>query len=152
MAKKPILPWRLDNTPLPDNLKTIQAVSSPSDVAAEIAKSRSRHRRRTALISTVAAVIIVPSLWFGADRLTPKTTTFQGTIHDEQNEPIPGVAIEAAGQHTATGPNGEFRLTLPIPPNTRQALTVLVSKPGYQSQTIDTQTDVPLTRILEKGN
>jgi hypothetical protein len=155
MAQKPILPWRLDDTPLPDNLKTIHALAHTdpaSKVAAWVAAQRRRQQIRKALITTAAAVILVPSTWFAADYLTPKTTTFQGAIHDEQNQPIPGVAIEAAGQHTATAANGEFRLTLPIPPNTHQALTVLVSKPGYRSQTINTQTDVPLTRILEKGN
>jgi hypothetical protein len=155
MAQKTILPWRLDRTPLPNNLKNIHALA-PTDPASKVAEllaaHRRRHQLRTLLTTTAAAVILVPSAWFASDRLTPKSTTFQGAIRDEQDHPIAGVAIEAAGQHTTTGPNGEFRLTLPVSPNTRQTPTVLISKPGYRSQTIDTQTDVPLTRILEKGN
>jgi hypothetical protein len=149
MAKKPILPWTIDNTPLPAHLSTIQAVSSSSGAATEIANRRSRYR----LKATAATLILGPTVWLAADRLTPKTTTFQGRIFDNQNIGIPGVTIQAAGQHTFTQPDGQFTLTLPIPPNTHNPLNVTLSKPGYQSQTIPTQTDaVPFTHSLEKAN
>jgi len=152
MAQMPILPWRLDNTPLPDNLKTIHAVPSSSDVAAEIAKRRSRHRRSVALKATAAIIIFVLSIWFTADRLTPKTSSFYGRIFDSQNIGIPNVTIEAAGKHTSTLSDGHFTLTLPIPPNTHNALDVTLSKPGYKSEVIPTQTDaVPFTHSLEKA-
>ena len=152
MAQKPILPWCLDNTPLPAHVSTIQAVSSASNAAAEISKRRLRYHIRTALTATAATVILVPSIWFAADRLTPKTTTFQGRIFDGPDG-VPGVTIEAAGQHTATGPNGEFSRTLPIPPNPSNALDVTLSKPGYKKLTISTRTDaVPFTHSFEKGN
>jgi hypothetical protein len=152
LAKKPILPWRLDPTPLPNHVTTIQAVSTATTAADFIAHRRTAHRRRTSLTTAAAAAIILPAAWLATQRLTTQTTSFHGAILDEQNHPIPGVTIEADRQRTTTLPNGEFSLTLPVPPNNRQALKVHIYKPGYQPQFVDTQTDVPLSRILEKAN
>ena len=60
MAKKPILPWTIDNTPLPDRLSTIQAVSCASN-AATVCVRYSRHDPSDPVATARCAAIVASS-------------------------------------------------------------------------------------------
>jgi hypothetical protein len=67
LAKKPVLPWLLDSTPLPTTLQQTQGVAGkdPAPVVDLVADRRSRHRVRLSIAGVATAALLVPALWLG---------------------------------------------------------------------------------------
>jgi hypothetical protein len=152
ITKKRVLPWLLDNTPLPPMLQQRHGIqgTDPAPVVKEIADESKRHHRRLAATLVVGAVILALAMWFLPQIFTRQSVPFLGHVVDDQGNAVASATIEADGIRADTNTSGEFALVLPGPPSKR-ALRVTVKKPGYRNRTIDTQSDVPdLGVVLEK--
>jgi hypothetical protein len=147
-----VLPWLLDNTPLPPMLQQKHGVqgTDPAPIVNVIADERRRFHRRRAAALLGGAVVLAPAFWWSRRFFTQQSMAFRGHVVDQQGNAVPGATIEADGIRADTNTSGEFKLVLPGPPSTR-ALRVHVSKAGYRSRIIETQSDVPdLGVVLEK--
>jgi hypothetical protein len=148
LTKKRVVPWLLDNTPLPPALSHIHGITGadPARVVNAVAEERTRSRRLFSIkLVAAAAVLLAPSLWIMAHT----SFTFRGHVVDEQGNPVADATVEAGGVQTKTGPGGDFLLSLRGRPG--GPLKVRVSKIGYISKVIETVSDVPdLGVVLEK--
>ena len=152
LAKKPVLPWLLDGTPLPAMLQKTQGIqgTDPAPVVNVIANKRRRRHRCLAALLVVGAVGLASAVWYSPRVLVRQSVPFRGHIIDEQGNAMVGAMIEADGVRADTNASGEFALVLPGPPS-RRALRVWAWKPGYRKRTVDTESDVPdLGVVLEK--
>jgi hypothetical protein len=152
LAKKPVLPWLLDGTPLPPLLQKTHGIqgTDPTKVVNELADRRRQHCRRMAAFLVVGAVLLASVVWFSPQVFFRQSMGFRGHVIDEQGNAVIGATIEADGVRADTNTSGEFAVVLPGPPS-RRALRVWAWKPGYRKRTVDTQSDVPdLGVVLEK--
>jgi hypothetical protein len=152
ITKKRVLPWLLDNTPLPPMLQQRHGIqgTDPAPVVKEIADESRRHHRRLAATLVAGAVVLALALWLSPRVFTPQSLAFRGHVIDQQGNAVADATVEADGGRVDTNRSGEFALVLPGPPS-RRALRVTAWKPGYRKRAIDTQSDVPdLGVVLEK--
>jgi hypothetical protein len=151
-AKVPIVPWLLDDTPLPASLQQTHAIATtdPGPVVDAIERAHARSRQVITLKIAGCGAAIVAAVWFGLPLIRPAEVAFHGHVMDEQRHPIPEALVEASGRRSRTSASGEFVLELPRLKD-GAAVRVSVTKPGYINKTIDTLSDVPdLGVVLEK--
>jgi hypothetical protein len=151
MTRKPLLPWLLDNTPLPAKLSRTHGVkgADPVPIVRAVGEERRRSDRRRIARLAPAGALIALAPWLAWRLYEYRTVTFYGHVTDETGRPLVGAAVEADGIRYLTGAEGDFHLVLPGPPG--RGLRVSVRKAGFVSREIDTQSDVPdFGVVLEK--
>ena len=146
-----VLPWLLDDTPLPPMLQDRYALrGDPALIVNAVVGERRRDTRRQIFRLLLSTAVVTPALWILPQVFRSHTVNFRGHITDEEGNAVAGVTVEAEGVRADTNRNGEFGLILPGPDSVR-ALRVTAWKSGYQRQTINTQSDVPdLGIVIEK--
>lgn len=135
---KPVLPWLLDSTPLPEMIE-IQGVIEPDPVLAALRFLprlgwKLSRRRRAQAICLMLLLLLVGLVYWRA-HLPPPPWKFTGRIVDSQTKlPIPGVRVEAGGNRyvTYTNENGRYVLTLPQPKPAH--LHLVFAKDGYRGE------------------
>jgi hypothetical protein len=135
---KPVLPWLLDSTPLPQMIE-IQGVIEPDPLQA-VSRFLPRlgwtlSRRRVARAICLILLLALVGLFYWRAHLPPPPWEFTGRVVDSQTKlAIPGVKVEAEGNRytTYTDENGKYVLTLPHP---RPAhLHLVFAKEGYRGE------------------
>jgi hypothetical protein len=136
---KPVIPWLLDATPLPQMLE-IQGIAAadPAEAAARL-KSRlgwplDRRRKLAAALAILVAILAGAAAW---RYLHPPPWTFQGEVTDRVTAvPIVGVSVEVTeknGEGSAqTDAQGHFAVLLPRPQPAY--VNVTFSKDGYEAE------------------
>jgi TIR domain/Carboxypeptidase regulatory-like domain len=135
---RPVLPWLLDGTPLPQMIEIHGVVERDAAKAAELFAPRLgmklAARRR---FGGLAAVLLLAALGFAYWRahLPPAPWDFAGRVIDSDTKaPIAGVEVDAdEGRYRAfTNANGEYVLHLPAP--RAKYVDVVFSKQGYEGE------------------
>jgi hypothetical protein len=147
----PVLPWLLDDTPLPAMISQCQGIkgNDPAPVVRAIAERRKLLRRRQLLRSAVGTLILLPAAWWATHFAPGERLIFRGHVVDQQGNPVKDADVEAAGNRVKTHSDGSFVIRLADRP--QKALRVLVSGDGFPARTLDTQADVPdLGIVVEK--
>lgn len=139
---KRVLPWLLDDTPLPQMLE-IQGIptADPVQVAAKLKPALgwplAQRRKLQVALGVVAAILIGIAIWYvRRPPPPPPWWDFKGQVTDRNTAmPIPGVTVQfidsngAPGRSTTTDAQGDFDLSLPPPEP--QTIHVIFRKDGY---------------------
>lgn len=144
---KPVMPWLLDDTPLPAMVE-IQAVTlkEPHAVAAALATrlgwTMTRRRWLTAGTGGALATGVV-AFW-----LRPRGYEFEGEVTDSDSLPLAGVEVGVENASTKTNAQGKFRLHLQgLQP---EWVKIQFSKDGYQAESRNAATGQPFRMAIVK--
>jgi hypothetical protein len=128
---KPVMPWLLDDTPLPAMIE-IQAVTikEPPAVAEALATriGWTLTRRRWIAAGTGGAL----GMALIAFLLRPRGYAFEGEVTDSDSLPLQEVEVAAENASTKTDAQGKFRLSLEGPQP--EWVRLNFSKEGYQKE------------------
>jgi hypothetical protein len=143
LMNRPVLPWLLDNTPLPHVLSQIHGIEGNDLhlVANQVVNGRRREHRRVAISLAASTALLIPIARIARRFFGQNKPPFRGHVLDEEGKPVSGALVEVGGIRGHTGADGDFRLQLPGPPGAPVRLRV--SKAGYVERIIETQSDVP---------
>jgi hypothetical protein len=140
---KKVLPWLLDETPLPPMLE-IQGIGTiaPALVATELEEklgwSLSR-RRYLAATTTGAALTAAACAWIAWPKPPrappPPKAMFRGHVQDDRSNPVAGAIVSADGASATTHADGTFVLT--VAPSPGETITFDVTCQGYRPRHFD---------------
>lgn len=138
---KKVVPWLLDDTPLPEMLE-LQGITAtdPADVAAALAESVGLNltRRRLLAAGLAGSVIIAGS---GAWIANAKMQSFElkGEVMDEQGLALTGTEVVAESASTSTDAKGQYFLKFkgPKPDYVR----LRFRKAGYKEESMNVPTE-----------
>lgn len=137
---KRILPWLLDDTPLPAMLE-IQGIAvrepeaAASRLASELRWTLTRRRWFAGVLATLFCGGGIAML-----RMYPVSSfEFAGQVTDDRNVPLPGVLVTTQGRSTLTDAVGNFRLTIEGPKP--DFVRVRFQRDGYREEGANASTD-----------
>jgi hypothetical protein len=131
-----VLPWLLDETPLPamldiQGIGTTDTEAVAATVAHTIGWGLTRRRWLAAGVGTGAGVGSL-LLWAAGTRWGPKVIVLAGTVVDMDQNPLAGVEVSA--QNTRTQSSAEGRFSLRLPDEKKDWVQVRFSKSGYRTE------------------
>jgi TIR domain len=141
--RKKVLPWLLDETPLPPMLE-IQGIKTnePALVATELEEKLGwslTRRRYIAATATGATLTAAPCVWIVWPKPPPPPPppkpVFRGHVEDERGDPVAGAIVSSNGASAITQADGSFVLTLASSPG--ETITFDVTCRGYQRKHVD---------------
>ena len=137
---KKVLPWLLDETPLPPMLESQGIVAKePGTVAAALEAKLGWSLTRRRWIVSGAALTAGAGGWMVWPRplpvAPPPKPVFRGHVQDEQGDPVAGAIVSAKGATATSQSDGTFVLTLASSPG--DAITLAVACQGYRPRHID---------------
>jgi hypothetical protein len=139
---KKVLPWLLDETPLPAMVE-IQGIAAndPAQVAAALEDKLGWSLTRRRWIGAGVTLTAGASVWIVWPKAPPVVPSakpkfvFRGHVQDERGDPVAGAAVSANGMTATSRPDGTFALTLTSDPG--QTITLRVARQGYRPRQID---------------
>jgi hypothetical protein len=138
--RKKVLPWLLDETPLPAMVE-IQGITAndPAQVAAVLEEKLGWSLTRRRWIATGAALTLGAGVWIVWPKpqpvAPPPKPVFRGHVQDERGDPVAGATVSASGVTAISHTDGTFVLTLASSPG--QTITLRVACQGYRPRQID---------------
>lgn len=152
---RPVLPWLLDGTPLPQMIEIHGVVERNPQKAAELFRpSLGTKLSVRRLAQAAAAVVLLAALVFAYWRThrPPPPWEFTGRVIDSETKaPLAGVEVDAeAGKfHAYTDANGEYVLQLPAP--RPKYLDIAFSKQGYEGEVpVNVSADQPFNTDMSR--
>lgn len=154
--RKPVLPWLLDSTPLPQMIE-IQGVveRDPAKAASEFLPRlgwRLSLRRRVQFFCLLL-IFAVSGIAFWWSRQPPSPWDFSGRIIDSETRlPISDVRVEAEGNRFIAYTNNQGLYTLHLPQPKPKHLHLVFAKQGYRGEepvnvSPDRPFDTDMTRL-----
>jgi TIR domain len=140
---KKVLPWLLDDTPLPAMVE-IQGIkkTEPALVATELEEKLGwslTRRRYMAATATGATLTAAACVWIvrpkPASPPPPPKPVFRGHVQDERRNPVAGAIVSANGASATTQADGKFVLALASSPG--ETITFDVTCQGYRPRHFD---------------
>jgi TIR domain-containing protein len=133
--RKPVLPWLLDGTPLPQMIE-IQGVTAvePQDALARLVPRLGWRLTRIRLaLAAVLAVALAAAGWGIAWRLQPPPPwEFSGRVVDRETRlPLEGVEVDAEEHRFVTYTDRDGRYVLRMPQPKPKYLHLVFAKEGY---------------------
>jgi hypothetical protein len=158
--KKPVVPWLLDDTPLPVMLNHINGIynSDPAQIAAALRPrlgwTLTSRRRMQAALAGLAAAIVAFSVWFYLR--PPPPWEFSGTVVDRMSGvPLPDVEVDVTPDpnkpEITTHTDSQGRFDLPLPQPRPDHVMVRLTAKGYEFDDEPFTTSQPLRYDLEKN-
>jgi hypothetical protein len=157
---KPILPWRLDKTPLPAMLE-IQGVAGTDAVQVAAALrpvlgwTLGRRRQAQAAAGVLLSAALALGAWIALRPPPPPPPwEFQGEITDRYTRmPVAGVEVDlrtAQGTAYPTHTDAQGRYDLRLPQPQPRTILVLFRKDGYEGDQAMVPTDKPFNTDMVK--
>ncbi len=137
---KNVLPWLLDETPLPTMVE-IQGIKAnePGLVATELKEKLGWSLTRRRWVATGATLTAAACAWIAwptpPQTPPPPKPVFRGYVQDGSRNPVAGAIVSANGASATTQADGRFVLTLASSPG--EAITFDVTCQGYRPRHFD---------------
>jgi hypothetical protein len=137
---KPVLPWLLDATPLPQMIERQGVAERDPAKAAErlLPQFGWRFVPRRVQMLIIFVVLVALGVAYRQTHQPPKPWEFSGRVLDMKTRlPIPGVQVEADTDENRTFAytNAEGRYILHLPPPKTQYIHLVFVKQGYEAGT-----------------